>query len=106
MKLEKGVKCVALEHCIFCSRLRILEDSLPFLIERLSHIEELLRDRAYTEFGSQLEAEQEEIEVILDNWNDEDAVQEAIRYRAANSPLLPREMRDLKLIFKTGDLNE
>lgn len=106
VKLEKGVKCVALEHCIFCSRLRILEDSLPFLIERLSHIEELLRDRSYTEFGSQLEAEQEEIEIILDNWNDEDAVQEAIRYRAANSPLLPREMRDLKLIFKTGDLNE
>lgn len=106
VKLKEGVKCVDLEHCIFCSRLRILEDSLPFLIERLSHIEELLRDRAYIEFGSQLEAEQEEIELILENWNDEDAVQEAIRYRAENSPLLPREMRDLKIIFKTGDLDE
>ncbi|MBA1201324.1 hypothetical protein G7009_06015 [Pseudomonas capeferrum] len=104
IKLQQGIKCEAFEHCIFCSKLRILEDSLPFLIERLSHIDELLRDRAYAEFGSQLEAEQQEIELILDNWNDEDAIQDAIRYRAANSPLLPREMRDLKLIFRTGEL--
>ncbi|WP_140388176.1 hypothetical protein [Pseudomonas putida] len=104
IKLKEGIKCEAFEHCIFCSKLRILEDSLPFLIERLSHINELLRDRAYAEFGSQLEAEQQEIERILDDWNDEDAIQDAIRYRAANSPLLPREMRDLKLIFRTGEL--
>ena len=104
VKLQDGIKCEAFEHCIFCSKLRILEDSLPFLIERLSHINELLRDRAHAEFGSQLEAEQQEIERILDDWNDEDAIQDAIRYRAANSPLLPREMRDLKLIFRTGEL--
>jgi hypothetical protein len=84
----------------------VLEDSLPYLIERLSHIDELLRDRSFIEFGSQLEAEQEAINTILDRWQDEAAIKAAIKYRSANSPLLPREMRDLKLIFTTGDLDE
>jgi hypothetical protein len=105
-ELPKGTKCTALEKCIFCSQLWVLEDSLPYLIERLSHIDELLRDRSFIEFGSQLEAEQEAINTILDRWQDEAAIKAAIKYRSANSPLLPREMRDLKLIFTTGDLDE
>lgn len=105
-KLKNGGKCNALEHCIFCSQLRVLQDSLPYLIERLSHVEELLRDRSYEEFGSQLEAERDVLNDILDNWNDDQAMNEAIRYRTQNSPLLPRELRDLKLIFQTGDLDE
>lgn len=104
--LPQGTKCVALEKCIFCSQLWILEDSLPYLIERLSHIDDLLRDQNYIEFGSQLEAEQEAINVILEKWSDDEAIKEAINFRAINTPLLPREMRDLKLIFTTGDLDE
>lgn len=105
-KLAQGEKCKALEKCIFCSQFWVLEDSLPYLIERLSHIEELLRDRSLVQFGSELEAEQEAITAILDHWADDEAIEDAIRYRAANTPLLPREMRDLKLIFTTGDLDE
>lgn len=104
--LPKDVKCTSLEHCIFCSQVRILEDSLPYLMERLNHIAELLRDRSYSEFGSQLEAEEEAISLILDNWSDDDAIEEAVRYRSENTPLLPREMRELKLIFSTGDLDD
>ncbi|MBD8755654.1 hypothetical protein [Pseudomonas coleopterorum] len=104
--LPQGAKCVALEKCIFCSQLWILEDSLPYLIERLSHIDDLLRDQNYIEFGSQLEAEQEAINVIIEKWSDDEAIKHAINFRAVNSPLLPREMRDLKLIFTTGDLDE
>jgi hypothetical protein len=105
-KLPKATKCVALEQCFFCSRVWILEDSLPYLIERLAHIDELLRDGSVAAFGSRLEAEQEEINAILDDWNDEDAIDEALKYRTLNTPLLPRNMRDLRLIFKTGDLDE
>ena len=105
-KLPKGAKCVALEQCFFCSRVWILEDSLPYLIERLAHIDELLRDGSVAEFGSRLEAEREAIDVILDAWPDEDAIDEALQYRTVNSPLLPRNLQDLRLIFKTGDLDE
>jgi hypothetical protein len=95
-----------LEQCIFCSQLRVLQDSLPYLIERAAHVDELLRDRLYTEFGTRLEAERDVLNDILDNWNDDQAMNEAIRYRNLNSPMLPRQMQDLKMIFKTGDLDE
>ncbi|MBF8742126.1 hypothetical protein [Pseudomonas guariconensis] len=104
--LAKGVKCDALDQCFFCSRVWILEDSLPYLIERLAHIDELLRDGSISEFGNRLEAEQENVNTILDEWVDEDAIDEALQYRTLNSPLLPRNLRDLRLIFKTGDLDE
>ncbi|MBD8122884.1 hypothetical protein IFT62_16850 [Pseudomonas lutea] len=104
--LPKGTKCIALEQCLFCSRVWILEDSLPYMIERLAHIDELLRVGSAAEFGSRLEAERDEITAILDEWPDEAAIEEALQYRTENSPLLPRNMRDLRLIFKTGDLDE
>lgn len=105
-ELPKGIKCVALKQCLFCSRVWILEDSLPYLIERLAHTDELLRDGSAAEFGSRLEAERSEISTILDEWPDADAIKEALQYRTKNSPLLPRNLRDLRLIFKTGDLDE
>lgn len=105
-KLAKGEKCKALDQCFFCSHVWILEDSLPYLIERLAHIDELLRDSSVSEFGSRLEAEQLNITTILDEWVDEDAIDEALQYRTLNSPLLPRNLRELRLIFKTGDLDE
>lgn len=105
-ELPKGIKCVALEQCLFCSQVWILEESLPYLIERLAHTDELLRDGSAAEFGSRLEAERGEISTILDEWPDTDAIKEALQYRTKNSPLLPRNLRDLRLIFKTGDLDE
>ncbi|ORL48576.1 hypothetical protein [Pseudomonas putida] len=105
-ELPKGVKCNALEQCLFCSRVWILEESLPYLIERLAHLDELLRDSSSAEFGSRYESEQEQISAILDEWPDLDALQEALQYRTENTPLLPRNLRDLRLIFKTGDLDE
>lgn len=104
--LTEGTKCKALEQCIFCSQLRVLQDSLPYLIERAAHVDELLRDRVHTEFGTRLEAERDVLNDILDKWNDDQAMNEAIRYRNLNSPMLPRQMQDLKMIFKTGDLDE
>lgn len=103
--LKDGELCNALEKCIFCSQIWILKDSLPYLLERLSHVEDLMRDHRMSEFGSELEAEYQAINSILDSWNDQEAMKEAIRYRAANTPLLPREMRDLQLIFRTGEID-
>ncbi|WP_324727310.1 hypothetical protein [Pseudomonas chlororaphis] len=105
-QLPKGTKCSALDQCFFCSRVWILEDSLPYLIERLAHIDELLHDGNASEFGSHLEAEHEAINAILNDWTDEDAIDEALEYRMLHAPLLPRNLRDLRLIFKSGDLDE
>ncbi|HDS1756188.1 hypothetical protein [Pseudomonas sp. M5] len=105
-KLPNGVKCCALEQCFFCSRVWILEDSLPYLIERLAHIDELLHDGNSSDFGNQLEAEHEALSAILNDWPDEYSINDALEYRTLNSPLLPRNLRELRLIFKTGDLDE
>lgn len=40
------------------------------------------------------------IEFILDEWGDESALKEAVRYQRRNSPLLPRDLALLRIIFE------
>lgn len=96
-------KCAAIKECMFCSQVRIFEDSLPYLMERLSHIEEFLGEQSDIGFLSRLEQELEIIQYILDEWEDEDEISMAARYRRHNSPLLPRDLSALEIIFNSED---
>ncbi|MCW2293108.1 hypothetical protein M2262_003158 [Pseudomonas sp. BIGb0408] len=100
-----GGKCWELGECIFCSQLRIFEDSLPFLMERASHLEEMLGDDDAGGFANRIEKELEAIRFILDEWGDEEDISMAARYRRRNSPLLPRDLKVLKVIFESEDHN-
>jgi hypothetical protein len=99
-------KCTDLDQCIFCGHLRLFQDSLPYLLERLSHVEEALENVSYFGHKDKLLNEKSALEWAIDDYDDEEALLAAARYRRKFSPLLPREMSSLKLIFKTGDLDE
>ncbi|WP_097302065.1 hypothetical protein [Pseudomonas chlororaphis] len=105
-QVRNGEQCAHLEQCCFCSRVRILQDSLPYLIERRVHIEEQLSDAQTLPQAGRLEDELTTLHFILDNWQDNDAVKYAVRYRNRHKPLLPRKLSDLNVIFKTGEMNE
>lgn len=73
----------------FCSQLRVFEDSLPFLMERESHLDELLADSSDMGFKSRIAKEREALQFIIDEWGDEDEVAAAARYRRRESPFCP-----------------
>lgn len=99
-----GKKCFAIPECIFCSQIRIFEDSLPFLIERASHLLEYLEERdSNIGFDSRFQRELEAIQYILDAWGDDDDIKAASRYRRRNTPLLPRDLKILEIIFESED---
>ncbi len=99
-----GKKCWKIKECIFCSQFRVFQDSLPYLIERESHLSELL-ESSQGGFTSRFAKEQEALQYILDEWGDDDEVQEAARYRRRNSPLLPRDLDLLEIIFESEEYN-
>lgn len=100
-----GRKCFAIKECIFCSQMRVFEDSLPYLMDRASHLEELLGDAVESGFSSRLSKELEVLQFILDEWGDEDEVTSAARYRRRESPLLPRDLSILEIIFESEEYN-
>ena len=101
-----GRKCFAIKECIFCSQMRVFEDSLPFLMERESHLDELLEGEDDTGFRSRIAKEREALQYILDEWGDEDEITAAARYRRRSpAPLLPRDLSILEIIFESEDYN-
>jgi len=99
--VSTGRKCFAIHECIFCSRLRLFADSLPYLMEREAHLSELLNEESEDGFRSRLAKEREVIQYIIDEWGDEDDVEAAERYRRYHSPLLPRDLKMLEIIFES-----
>lgn len=97
-KISNGEKCYSIQNCIFCKQVRLFEESVPYLMERLQHINDLMTD--IYESDSTLNEEKLIIESILDNWNDDDHIRESARYQRKNTPLLPRNLNDLKVIFE------
>ncbi|WP_236478172.1 hypothetical protein, partial [Pseudomonas sp. PA-6-1D] len=95
-----GKKCWKVKECIFCSQLRIFQDSLPYLMERDAHLSELLESGAGG-FSSRFLKEQEAIRFILDEWGDYDEIKQAARYRRNYGPLLPRDLDLLEIIFES-----
>lgn len=100
-----GRKCHSIRECIFCSQIRIYDDSLPYLMERESHLDELLDDASESGFRSRVAKEREVLRFILDEWGDEEVIEEASRYRRYQSPLLPRDLDILEIIFESEDYN-
>jgi len=91
-------KCTELSKCLFCSQIRIFEDSLPFLLSREASIRLLMNENA--ELPSGASEELEIIQYILSEWNDEKALKSAARYFRRHEPLLPADMNLLKIIFE------
>lgn len=100
--IQPGRKCYHLEKCIGCSRMRVYEDSIPYLMERLSHIEYELEIESENHRSADLRWEKQILEYLINDCHDEETVKQAARYRRRNSPLLPREMSSLRLIFDEG----
>lgn len=102
-----GKKCYSIPNCIFCSQMRVFQDTLPFLIERASHLQEILDegDIRETGFDTWFTKELEAIHYVLDNWGDEDDIKAAARYRRRRTPLLPRDLKILEIIFESEDYN-
>ncbi|MNK85615.1 hypothetical protein D3C87_1055000 [compost metagenome] len=102
-----GKKCFSIPNCIFCSQMRVFQDTLPFLIERAAHLQEILDEGDLGEIGfdTRFIKELEAIHYVLDNWGDEDDIKAAARYRRRRAPLLPRDLKILEIIFESEDYN-
>ena len=105
-QITTGTKCTAIDKCLGCEQVWITEDSLPYLFERLQHLEEDLDERDDSTYSERLEAEKEIIEYLIDSWQDDDAIRLAERYQRKNSPLLPRDLASMRLIFMEDDVQE
>lgn len=98
-ELAPGQRCFRLEKCLGCSRVRLFEDSLPYLLERLSHIEHELESEQISSRNSNLEWEKQILEYVIQDCHDEDAINGAALYRRKHWPLLPRDLSSLRVIF-------
>jgi hypothetical protein len=99
-----GNKCWKIKECIFCSQFRVFKDSLPYINERESHLNELM-ETGSGGFSSRFLKELEALRFILDEWGDYDEIKEASRYRRNNGPLLPRDLDLLEIIFESEEYN-
>jgi hypothetical protein len=97
--VRKGSKCTEISKCLFCSRVRIFEDSLPFILEREETIMKLLENFDGGQ-SSELQDELEVIRYILNEWQDEKALKHAARQKRRFDSLLPVDMGALKVIFE------
>ncbi|MFY1664317.1 hypothetical protein [Pseudomonas sp. Pseu.R1] len=98
-ELARGKRCFRFEKCLGCSRIRLFEDSLPYLLERLSHIEHELESEPGSSRNADLEWEKQILDYLIQDCHDEDAVNAAARYRRKHWPLLPRDLSSLRVIF-------
>lgn len=93
VELSKNERCTRLDKCLSCSRVYVLGDSLPFLMERLSTLQ-----RAVEADEGRLEVHKDEIEILeylLSIWGNQSAIAEALVYMREYEALLPFDMRSL-----------
>ena len=93
VELSKNERCTRLDKCLSCSRIYVLGDSLPFLMERLSTLQ-----RAVEADEGRLEVHKDEIEILeylLSIWGNQSAIAEALVYMRGYEALLPFDMRSL-----------
>lgn len=100
LEIKNGQKCYSIPNCIFCKQIRLFEDSVPYLMERLMHIEDSLNYLSKPDAETLLNDEKMIIESIIDNWGDEDHIKSSARFQRRHAPLLPRNLIDLKVIFE------
>ncbi|MGY2257773.1 hypothetical protein [Pseudomonas sp. SDO55104_S430] len=104
--VKQGERCYSIRHCMYCQQCNLYDDSLPYLMQRRIHVQELIEDRPQgeSEYSDSLDTELGIIESILDNWEDPDALKAASRYQRRNAPLLPHDLDFLQLIFEEEDM--
>lgn len=92
-ELVPGERCTRLDKCVFCSRVYVMEDSLPFLMERLSTLQRAVEvdEELLAEFGDEIRI----LEFILNGWGSESAISAALIYMKRFDVLLPFDMRSL-----------
>lgn len=92
-ELAVGERCSRLDKCLFCSRIFILGDSLPFLMERLSTLQRAVD--ADEERHAHHQGEIAILEYLINNWRIDSAMADALVYMRAFEALLPYDMRSL-----------
>ncbi len=97
--VKQGDKCHYISQCMACSQVRIFEESLPYLMERLTHILEVVEQDYETTYNSRNHCHRDIIQFILDEWGDDEALKKAARFLRRYSPLLPRNLNSLEIIF-------
>lgn len=104
--VKPGERCYSIKNCLFCEQCNLYEDSLPYLIQRRIHVVELVEEQPETEsdYSSSLESELSILDSILENWEDPDAMKEAVRYQRRNDSLLPHDLDFLQLILEEEDM--
>lgn len=104
-RVPEGERCYVISKCMFCTQCAIFEDSLPYLVERRIHVTELHEDQppSASDYSNNSQLELMIIDSILDQWNDQNTVLEAVRYQRQNSPLLPRDLNFLQVILEEED---
>lgn len=104
--VKQGERCYSIKNCLFCEQCNLYEDSLPYLIQRRIHVVELVEEQPDNEsdYSSSLESELTILDSILDNWEDPDALKEAVRYQRRNDSLLPHDLDFLQLILEEEDM--
>lgn len=91
--LPPGSRCTRLDKCNGCSQWYVLEDSLPFLIERVSTLElQIEKDPgSVTLFNDEVSI----LKYILNNWGKKEAIAAATAYRNNFEALLPLDLKAL-----------
>ena len=104
--MKPGERCYSIRNCLHCKQCNIFDDSAPFLIQRQIHLEEILDDpqEGESDYSNTFSTELKIISSILDNWDDPELIREASRYQRRNSPLLPRDLEILQVIFEEEDM--
>jgi len=100
LEVKNGKRCYSIPNCIYCKQIRLFEDSVPYLMERLMHIDDSLIYVSEPDAEALLSDEKVIIESIIDNWSDEDHIKNSARFQRRHAPLLPRNLIDLKIIFE------
>jgi hypothetical protein len=92
-KLAPGERCTEIDKCWGCSRIYLLGDSLPFLMERLSTLQRAVEadEALYNECRDEISV----LEYVLRNWGDETATTDALTYMRKYEALLPFDMKSL-----------
>jgi hypothetical protein len=98
--LTPGSKCSVLHQCLFCSRVCIFEDSLPFLMHRQGAIQRQLESFTESNFDSPLSDELSIIDYILNQWQGEHALKDAARYVRKYDKVMFDDIKSLSIIFE------
>ena len=96
--IDSGANCSSIPNCMFCSRVCLTEESLPFLMHRKERINDLTDGKFG--YASKMKEELNIIDYVLDEWGDESALIKAARYLRKNMSKMPQDFSSLEILFE------